>query len=114
MPASELGYRQGGVQIIVDKDTFHVGQKAAVMLSVPTNDRYVLFTVEGENLYNYQLIHVTGTVKLVELPIEEKHVPNIFLGAVLVSDRQIFTDNKQVSVHRQPRNFITVDVKSGP
>ncbi len=108
---TELGYRQGGVEIIVDKDTFHVGQNASVMLSVPTNDRYVLFSVEGEDLYSYQLVHVTGTVKLVELPVEEKHVPNIFLSAVLVSDRQIFTDTKQVIVP-PTKNFITVDVKS--
>ncbi len=108
---TELGYRQGGVEIIVDKDTFHVGQKTPVMLSVPTNDRYVLFTVEGENLYSYQLIHVTGTVKLVELPVEEKHVPNVFLSAVMVSDRQIFTDTKQVVVP-PTKNFVSVDVKS--
>jgi alpha-2-macroglobulin len=106
---TELGYRHGGVEIIVDKDTFHVGQKAPVMLSVPTNDRYVLFSVEGEDLYSYQLVHVTGTVKLIELPIEEQHVPNIFLNAALVSDRQIFTDMKQVIVP-PTRNFLTVDV----
>jgi len=44
---TELGYRHGGMEIIVDKDTFRVGQKAPVMLVVPTNDRHVLFTVEG-------------------------------------------------------------------
>ncbi len=107
---TELGYRYGGVQIITDKDTFHVGQKAPVMLVSPANDRYILFTVEGQNLYNYQLIHLGGTVKLVELPIEEKHVPNIFLRATLVSDRQIFTDSKQIVVP-PVKNFITVDVK---
>ena len=52
----------------------------------------------------------TGTVKLIELPIEEKHVPNIFLNAALVSDRQIFTDTKQVIVP-PTKNFLTVDVK---
>ena len=93
---TELGYRQGGLEIVVDKDTFHTGQTAPVMLSVPASDRYVLFTVEGEDLLNYQLVHVTGTVKLIELPIEEKHVPNIFLGAELVSDRQMFEDTKEV------------------
>ncbi|MDB6124141.1 MAG: Large extracellular alpha-helical protein [Pedosphaera sp.] len=108
---TELGYRHGGVEIIVDKDTFRVGQKAPIMLSVPTNDRYVLFSVEGTDLYSYQLVHVTGTVKLIELPIEEKHVPNIFLNAALVSDRQIFTDTKQVIVP-PTRNFLTVDLKS--
>lgn len=107
---TELGYRQGGVEIIVDKDTFRVGQKAPVMLSVPSNDRYVLFTVEGEDLYSYQLVHVTGTVKLLELPIEEKHVPNIFLNAALVSDRQMFTDQKQVIIP-PTKNFVQVEVK---
>jgi uncharacterized protein YfaS (alpha-2-macroglobulin family) len=107
---TELGYRQGGVEIVVDKDTFRTGQTAPVMLSVPTSDRYVLFTVEGEDLLNYQLVHVTGTVKLIELPIEEKHVPNIFLGAELVSDRQVFEDTKEVVVP-PTKNFLTVDVK---
>jgi uncharacterized protein YfaS (alpha-2-macroglobulin family) len=107
---TELGYRHGGVEIIVDKDTFRSGQKAPVMLVVPTNDRHVLFTVEGEDLYSYQLVHLDGTVKLIELPIEEKHVPNIFLGATLVNDRQIFTDTKQVIVP-PTKNFLTVDVK---
>ena len=106
---TELGYRQGGVEIIVDKDTFRAGQKAPVMLSVPTNDRYVLFTVEGEDLYSYQLVHVTGTVKLVELPIEEKYVPNIFLNATLVSDRQMFVDTKQIVVP-PVKNFLSVEV----
>jgi uncharacterized protein YfaS (alpha-2-macroglobulin family)/tetratricopeptide (TPR) repeat protein len=106
---TELGYRHGGVEIIADKDTFHVGQTAPIMISVPVNDRYVLFTVEGNDLYNYQVVHVTGTVKLVELPIEEKHVPNIYLGATMVSDRQMFADTKQIIVP-PTKNFLTVDV----
>ena len=108
--STELGYRTGGVEVIVDKDTFHAGQTAPIMLSVPTSDRYVLFTVEAEDLLSYQLVHVTGTVKLVEVPIEEKHVPNIFLSGVLVSDGQIFTDSKQVVVPPAD-HFLNVDVK---
>ncbi|HXU77863.1 MAG TPA: MG2 domain-containing protein [Methylomirabilota bacterium] len=108
--STDLGYRHGGVEIIVDKDTFRVGQKAPIMLVAPTSDRHVLFTVEGEELYSYQIVHLDGTVKLIELPIEEKHVPNVFLSATLVDDRQIFTDVKQVVVP-PTKNFLTVDVK---
>ncbi|HEU5122847.1 MAG TPA: MG2 domain-containing protein [Verrucomicrobiae bacterium] len=108
---TELGYRHDGVEIIADKDTFRVGQIAPVMLVANTADRYVLFSVEGEDLYSYQLVHLNGTVKLIQLPIEEKHVPNIFLNATLVSDRQIFTDSEQVIVP-PTKNFLTVDVKS--
>lgn len=107
---TELGYRYQGVQIIADKDTFRVGNEAPIMLVAPTADRYVLFTVEGEDLYHYRLVHLEGTVKLIDLLIEEKHVPNIFLGATLVSDRQMFVDSKQIVVP-PTKNFLTVDVK---
>jgi uncharacterized protein YfaS (alpha-2-macroglobulin family) len=108
--ATELGYRTGGVEIIADKDTFRVGGTAPVMLVTPTADRYVLFTVEGEDLYHYQLVHLEGTVKLVNLAVDEKYVPNIFLGATLVNDRQIFTDTKQIVVPPL-KNFLNVEVK---
>ena len=80
------------------------------MLTTLSPDQYVLFTVEGQDLYNYQVVHMDGTVKLVNLPVDEKYVPNIFLGATLVSDRQMFTDQKQIVVP-PIRNFLTVNVK---
>jgi uncharacterized protein YfaS (alpha-2-macroglobulin family) len=107
---SELGYRHDGVEIIVDKDTFRAGQTAPVMLSTFTNDRYVLFSVEADDLYSYKLIHVTGTAKLIDLPIEEKHVPNIFLNALMVSDAELFADTKQVVVP-PVQQFLSIDVK---
>jgi hypothetical protein len=108
---TDLGYRTGGLEIIADKDTFQVGETAPVMLAVPTNDRYVLFSVEGDDLYSYQLVHVTGTVKLIQLPIEEKHVPNIFLNAAMISDLQLFSNQKQIIVP-PAKNFLDVKVKS--
>ncbi|MEA2206391.1 MAG: alpha-2-macroglobulin [Blastocatellia bacterium] len=108
---TELGYRHDGVEIIVDKDTFRAGETAPVMLSVPTSDRYVLFSVEGDDLFSYQLVHVTGTAKLLEIPIEPRYVPNIFLNAVMVSDAALSVDNKQVVVP-PVQQFLTIDVKA--
>lgn len=107
---TELGYRHGGVEIIADKDTFRAGSEAPVMLVVNSPDRYVLFTIEGEDLYHHRLVHLTGTVKLIDLFVDEKYVPNVFLSAVMVSDRQIFTDTKQVIVP-PTKHFLTVDVQ---
>ena len=95
---TELGYRHGGLEIILDEETFRVGQVAPVMLSISTSNRYILFSLEGEDLYSYQLVHVTGTAKLIQVPIEARHVPNLFLSAAMVSDRQIFVDTKEVIV----------------
>jgi hypothetical protein len=54
---------------------------------------------------------VTGTAKLIELPIEEKHVPNIYLTGTMVSDGQMFVDTKQVIVP-PVQQFLSVDVKA--
>jgi alpha-2-macroglobulin len=108
---TDLQYRSDGLEIVVDKDTFRAGQTAPVMITVPTNDRYVLFSVEGEDLFSYKVVHVEGNTKLIELPIEEKYVPNIFLNAVMVSDANWFSDTKQVVVPPVER-FLNVAVKA--
>jgi uncharacterized protein YfaS (alpha-2-macroglobulin family) len=108
---TDLGYRYGGVEIIVDRDTVRAGQTTPVMLVAPTNDRYILFSVETHDLLSYQLVRMSGTVKLIELPVEEKHVPNIFLSATMVNDRQIFMNTKQLIVP-PVKNFLNVEVKA--
>jgi uncharacterized protein YfaS (alpha-2-macroglobulin family) len=94
---AEIG-RRGGLEIVVDKDTFRAGQTAPVMINVPQPDRYVLFTIEGEDIFSYKVVHVTGTAKLIEVPIEEKYVPNIYFSASMLSDTNWFVDTKQVVV----------------
>ena len=108
---TELGYRHGGLEIVVDKDTFRAGQTAPVMINVPVSDRYVLFSVESEDLFSYKVVHVTGTTKLIELPIEEKHVPNIYLNALMISNAAAFFDTKQVVVPPVER-FLQVAVNA--
>jgi alpha-2-macroglobulin len=108
--STDLGYRHDGVEIIADKDTFRVGQIAPVMLVSRTPDRYVLFSVECEDIYSYQLVHLDGTVRLVNLPVDEKDVPNVFLDACLADDRRVFTDSKQIVVP-PTKNLLTVDIK---
>ena len=108
---TDLGYRRAGLEIVVDKDTFRAGQTAAVMLSTPVSNRHVLFSIEGEDLFSYRLVHVTGNTKLIELPIDEKHVPNIYLSALMISDAKWFMDHKNVVVP-PVQHFLSVAVKA--
>ena len=85
--SSELGYRHDGVEIIVDKDTFRAGQTAPVMISTFTSDRYVLFSVEAEDLYSYRVIHVTGTAKL--LSYQSRSMSPTFISALMVTTRMV-------------------------
>src|SRR5215212_8374872 len=108
---TDLGYRRNGLEIVADKDMFRAGQTAPVMISSSISDRYVLFSVEGEDLLSYQVVHVTGNTKLIEVPIEEKHIPNIYLNALMISNAVAYSDTKQVVVPPVER-FLDVAVKA--
>ncbi len=109
--STDIGYRKEGLEIVVDKETFRVGQTAPVMINVPDSDRYVLFSVEADDLYSYKLVHVTGNTKLIEVPVEEKHVPNIFLHAAMIFNGDISADSKQIVVP-PVKQFLSVAVKA--
>ena len=108
--STELGYRHGGLEILVDRDTILPGATVPVMINVPQADRWVLFSVGGDDLYRYELVHVTGTVKLLEVKMEDAYVPNVFLEGQMVRDQQLFTDVKQVVVP-PVKHFLTVTVE---
>ena len=107
---TDTGYRTGGISVIVDKDTFRVGNEASVMLVANGEHRYVLFSIESERLDTYQLVKMDGPTKMLHVLVEEKHVPNIFLSAGMVHDKQFHLDTRQVIVP-PTKNFLTVEVK---
>ena len=106
---TELGYRPGGVSIVADKDTFKVGNKAPVMLTVPASDRYLLFSVGADEIMSTQVVHLEGTAKLLQITIGEEHIPNSFLEAFMVSDYQLYQDRKEI-VTPPTDNFLKVVV----
>ncbi len=107
---TDTGYRTGGISVIVDKDTFRVGNEASVMLLANGENRYVLFSIEGETLDSYRLVRMEGPTKMFHILVEEKHVPNVFLSAGMVHEKQFHMDTRQVIVP-PTKNFLTVDVK---
>ena len=81
------------------------------MLSAQSSGRYVWFSVEADGLDSHQIVHIPGTAKLIRLDLESRHIPNVFLKAVMVSDHQIFEDTRELIVPPQP-NQISVELAS--
>lgn len=126
--SATLGYHAGGVELILDKDTFRSGQPTPVMISIPSPDRYVLLTVEGPSLLHHQVVHVTGQVKRIDLDVTDAWVPNVQIDAAMAADRTLHLDSKAVTIpptrhflnvtltpnHAalQPRDRLTLDVQT--
>ena len=109
--AKGLGYHSKGVEIIVDKDTFYSGQTTPVMLSVPTNDCWVLMTIESDQMIEHHVVHVEGTVRMVPIDIKSAHIPNFYIQAMMVTDHEIHTDMERITVP-PVQEFLNVEVVS--
>jgi uncharacterized protein YfaS (alpha-2-macroglobulin family) len=106
----DLGYLPGGIEILIDRDTLEVGETTPVMLAAPASGRWALFTIENEELLSHQVVRMDGTVRLLQLPILEAHVPNVWLSATMVADGQAWTDQEELVVP-PVKQFLTVDVR---
>jgi len=105
----ELGFNGDNLKIIMDSETARVGEKMPILLTLSSSDHYVLFVVETYGFDSFQLIHIPGDSKLIELPITEKHVPNINLAASMVDNCRFFKDSHELIVP-PIKNFLTVDI----
>ncbi len=105
----ELGYRADGVELLVDAAAVSVGRTLPVMVAVDGPGRWVLFTTDLDGAISHQVLEFSGRARLVEIPVGPEHVPNFWLGAVMVRDRQVLGDEENVQVPPESR-FLSVEV----
>lgn len=109
---TDIGYyHAGGVDLIVDKETMRVGETANVLVVTPASGRWVMLSATADTILESRIVHLDGTVKLVQLPVDDRYTPDFFITASSVFDRQLVTDTERVVVP-PVEHFITVDVKS--
>lgn len=107
----DLGYRYGGIQIIAEKDTYSIGETARVMLVANNPDTWVLLSVEADEIFDFSMYHLEGTVKLVEIPVEENFTPNIFFNALSAEKHQLKLYNLPIIVPPDEK-FLNVKIVS--
>jgi uncharacterized protein YfaS (alpha-2-macroglobulin family) len=109
---TDIGYyRAGGVELIVDKESVRSGETANVLVVTPVSGRWVVLSTAATSLIDTRVVHLDGTAKLVQFPVDDRHVPNFFITASSIFNRQLATDSKRVVVP-PVEHFLTVDVKS--
>ncbi len=109
--STNIGYQYGGLQIITEKDTYAVGETARAMIVADKPDTWVLLSEEADDVYGYQMLHLDGSVKLVEIPVKANYTPNIFLNALSGDHYQLKTNSLQVIVPPAEK-FLNIKVTS--
>ena len=107
---TDLGYHAGGLDLIVDRETVQRGETASIIVVTPSSGRWVLFSSGADDILDTQVLRMDGTVKLVQIPVDKRHMPNFFVTASSIFDLQFMSDTERIVVP-PAEQFLNVEVK---
>ena len=74
------------IELVADKHLYEPGDTARILIPSPfSNPVRALLTLERGGIVSAEVITLTGTSQTIEIPIKEEHIPNIYVGVVLVA-----------------------------
>ncbi|TVQ81785.1 MAG: alpha-2-macroglobulin, partial [Micavibrio sp.] len=109
--ATDIGYRYSGLQIITEKDTYNAGETLRAMIVAERPDTWVLLTQESDGIFGYEMLYLEGPVRMVEIPVTQHFMPNVFVQAVSVDQFQLKTVTEEIIVPPEEQ-FLNVKIIS--
>lgn len=108
---TDLGYvPERELQIHLDRGTPRAGESLSVLLTSRSPGRWVWLTSAVESLLDLRLLHLEGTVKLVQLALDERYVPSFTFTASSVYQRELSSATNDIRVNPVER-VLAVEVK---
>lgn len=75
------------IDLLTDKAVYEVGETAKILVKSPYAEADALLTVEREGVLTRKRVHLAGSATTLPVAITEEHVPNVFVGLVIVHPR---------------------------
>lgn len=130
--ASNPEYHDNKLQVISEKVSYKPGETAKVLVRLPYENAKILWTVEKQDVVEYEYIDVPGNTFFKEVKVDDTFEPNAYIWVVMVdtrsdvppeykvwyteivvdkshkvSDIELSTDKKQYA----PRETVTLDIQ---
>ncbi len=75
------------IELVADRTSYKPGDVARVMVKSPYESALALVSLEREGIMHHFTTSLNGSADVVEIPLEERFVPNIFVSVVLLKGR---------------------------
>jgi uncharacterized protein YfaS (alpha-2-macroglobulin family) len=89
---------EGEIKLVADKKSYRPGETAHVLALLPKEKAHLLVTTELDGVLNVRQMDVEGRAAIIDLPIEPRFAPNIFLNVTYVRGSEMYTQDLQVTV----------------
>lgn len=92
------GAEEAEIKIVPDKSSYKAGETAHVLVATGVDEGDVWVSLEGKELYWTKVVRAKGGSVMVDVPVEARHAPNVFLEAVFVKDDTLYRGSKSLKV----------------
>ncbi|MFH2201978.1 MAG: MG2 domain-containing protein [Elusimicrobiota bacterium] len=75
------------IDLVADRTRYKPGETAKVMVKSPYESALVLVSLEREGILRQFTTTLKGSADIVEIPLEERFVPNVYVSVVLLQGR---------------------------
>ena len=75
------------IELIPEKTTYAPGETARLLVQSPYEKATALITVEREGIISSTVTTLVGSAPQIEIPIEERHMPNVYVSVMLLTGR---------------------------
>ncbi|MFQ3680872.1 Ig-like domain-containing protein [Roseiflexus sp.] len=72
------------VDLIADRRLYKPGETATILVTAPYPDMTALLTIERGNVIEYQTFTLQGTTGVIQVPIRDEYVPNVYASLTLI------------------------------
>jgi len=104
-------YGKKELEIVSDKIRYNPGEIAKVLVNSSYRDLTLLYTIEGNKIFENKVIKMNGNSVLLEIPIKEEYKPNIYVTVCSVKNKNLLYSSKSLGVSCDDR-FLNVEVTS--
>ena len=75
------------INLVPEKTDYAPGETARLMVQSPYEETTALITVEREGILTSRVETLTGSTPMIEVPITDEYLPNVFVSVILLKGR---------------------------
>src|SRR5262249_18539912 len=99
----------GSIKLIPDKKSYKPGDTAHVLAMLPTDKAHLLVTTELSSVMSHRRVDAASRAVMIDVKIEDRFVPNFYLGVTYVKEGEMFESSKNINVPARNK-FLKIEI----
>jgi uncharacterized protein YfaS (alpha-2-macroglobulin family) len=100
-----------GLDLIPDKKTYDIGETAHILVTSQFKNVTFLFTVEGKEIHQHQVVALKGHTKTIDVKIDEGYfAPNVYITLTAIKENALVQKQKMIVVNPSAK-FVKVELR---